>query len=178
MVAPRTQHPEHGSPSALRSPAGSRAGGFTLIELLAVAIIMGILAAVVVASLHVFVGKSQIVTADANLGRVSLAELSFANDFGSYTPDPTDLQGIGNDLTVVPGTHASNGPTVISLAVSTKGTLILVAKSQQGACRVTTRKPLSAGGTTSTSSLPSTVSCSADGALPSGQTALAPTSLR
>ncbi len=140
--------------------------GFTLIELMVVLAIASILAAFVGIGVRLLIGDASTASATGSIAEVQAAEAAFANGFGVYTPYPGDLQGIPNGTTVTSG--VSTGPSSVSIAVGTDGTLALTAQSKSGVCVAEQVTSESVGGSENSISLPTGTTCTAANALPSG----------
>jgi prepilin-type N-terminal cleavage/methylation domain-containing protein len=154
-----------------------RRRGFSLIEFVVAVVILVVLAAIGTFTYRAIINKSANVSAESSIGRVEQSELGFATSFGFFTPDPTDLQPApGNDITLTTGN--STGPSVVSIAVGTDGSLGIAALSTSGSCETENVADASSGQQPTLTTLASSAACSGASALASGIGAVSPTSVR
>ena len=71
--------------------------GFTLIELLIISAVIGILAAVVVPSVGIFLTTNNIAAANTEAANVKTAALSYLSNTGGFPPTSDDLSGATAD---------------------------------------------------------------------------------
>jgi prepilin-type N-terminal cleavage/methylation domain-containing protein len=152
---------------------GSRRA-YTLIEIVVVLVLLGILstAALVMGASNRDAAVDS--TGDLAARRVIQAQTTFSSNYGSYTPAPEDLSGVGRDLLVVVGEAVEGGD--VSISVGTGGTLAVAARSPTGGCFAYQVSPLNRGGTVTAVELMGT--CSSVAALPGDETAVAPVPIR
>lgn len=112
-------------------------------ELVTTMFVVGVLTVVVSMGSKSVLESNENRAADANVDRVLLAQQTFANLYGSYTGFPSDL-GLIDGLTAT--VDISDGPSVVSIALGTAGTLGIAAKQDDNICIMISAEPLAAGG--------------------------------
>ena len=108
----------NGRPS-LRTPKSAlRTHAFTLVEMLTVIAIIGILAAILIPTIHVIMDKARRATATADVSHLYQAATAYNLDFGAFPPDCTafwtSYNGAGQLVqsdNPFPGTANTNNPT-------------------------------------------------------------------
>jgi len=104
------------------------------------------------------------------VARVVATEQTFASAHGRFTPAPSQLFGLGRDLTVTDSASTSSG--VVSLAVSEDDTLVVAALGAEDTCFITSISSLSVGAEVSEWTLLET--CLTANFLPPGEVPLPP----
>lgn len=156
----------------------SRQGrGFTMIEVTITIVLLVVLATVGVSALRAVIDRSGDAAASATLDRAITAQRSFSNAYGSYASEPSDLKDLGRDLTVVLPPQSSTSTDVLSMAVGTKGTLVVAIRSKSGKCLLRSVTPLLAS-SKETASVTETSICLATDVLPPGESPRTPQTLR
>ncbi len=117
---------------------------FTLMEMVVAIMIIGMIGLIGFRYAASSATRSMSSTAKLSLSRVLTAEQVYASSRGSFTASPDELSGIGRDLTVV--SSASTSPQVVSLALSSGGTLALAVLASGGECFTLVSTPQELGG--------------------------------
>jgi len=143
---------------------------FTLLEMAVAIMLIGMISLIGFRSTTKSTTRSLASTAKLTLFRVLTAEQVYAASRGSFTASPDELSGIGRDLTVV--SSASTSPQVVSLALSSGGTLALTVLASGGECFTLVSTPLEIGGEVSEGTYSGT--CSAAVLLPDDEARVLP----
>lgn len=112
--------------------------GFTLIELMVVVLIIAILIAIAIPTFLGAQSKAKDRAAQSSLRNALTTEKTVYTDTQLYTTDATTLKA--NEPSLTFQTAASNGPKVVSVAVSADGdgnagqVVVMAAKSASGNC--------------------------------------------
>lgn len=117
---------------------------FTVTELLVALAVTAILATIAVPSFKAITKTGNDTQVRSTVDRAALAQVTFADAHGQFTPAPEDLLDLGRDLTVTAG--VSDGPTTVSIAVSSDGGLALAALAEDGVCLAEYRPAAASGG--------------------------------
>lgn len=123
--------------------------GFTLLEIMVVVLILAILAAAFGIGATAVARRGDQVAARAAAERVIAAQQGFASSWGTYTPDPDDLDVSSRDHTVITG-EVTEAQTV-SIAVGehvdnlTGGSLVTATLGPAGSCVAVWVGPLASG---------------------------------
>jgi prepilin-type N-terminal cleavage/methylation domain-containing protein len=113
-------------------PTKRTARGFTLVELSAALVVLGIVALVAISVSRQTGNRIRGIDGEVAIARVLSAEQAYASSRGAYTADPTQLAGIGRDITVITG--ASTASNIVSVAVLPDGALALASLGSDNEC--------------------------------------------
>lgn len=103
-----------------------------MLELTAALIVLAIVGLVALGLSQRVGNRISGVDAEAALARVLAAEQSYAASRGTYTADPSQLFGVGRDITVTTG--ASTTPGTVSIAVLPDGALAIASVGSDNEC--------------------------------------------
>lgn len=144
--------------------------GFTLLEMVATLFVIGIVSLLAFNMIAPAADESAAQPVHLTLSRVVAAEQVFAAGHGRFTPDPSQLDAVGRDISITTG--PSTGAEVVSLAVSQADTLVVAVLAMDGTCRISTTVSLPAGGRSSATTVDGP--CTAAAHLPAGEVAITP----
>jgi prepilin-type N-terminal cleavage/methylation domain-containing protein len=123
----------------------ARIRGFTLVELAAVIGMVGILATVATIAVIRAQANNEETQARQAIDAVTSAQIDFARRYGGYTAFPDDLAlPEGPALT----TSVSSSPRVVSVAISSDGTVGLASGNGRNRCVLRVLEPLMGGADT------------------------------
>jgi type II secretory pathway pseudopilin PulG len=145
-----------------------RIRAFSLIEMTVMLFIVALIGLISYSAVSSSSVESRSKLAHLAAARVLSAQQSFAAAHGRFTPDPTQLFGVGRDLTV--SASASTWSDIVSLAVSAEDTLVLAVAGAEGTCFVLVVSSMAAAAELTESI--STDTCLAASFLPGIETAL------
>jgi type II secretory pathway pseudopilin PulG len=139
----------------------------TVTELIVAFILLGLLAALAGFGVTQIAERSRAETASTALVVVFDAQVQFAGIYGTYTPSAGDLELPSTEITVVD--RPSLGPSEVSIAVGTDGTLALALENVDGGCVGILASSLGAGATRVPATFTSGSLCDARAILPAGE---------
>ena len=142
---------------------------FTLIELIVTMIILGIILALLAINvIGPVMASTRAKRAESTLTQVQTVEQLFARDWGTYSAWRADLNGLVSSLVIRNGS-VSRGPTEVSVAVGTSGTLAMAVAVDSSTCVFRRVAPLWQGGGSDDPGVAATAQCVAAAALPMGE---------
>jgi len=144
--------------------------GLTMLEVAAMLFVVGIISLVSYTAVSTGSVEARSRPSRLAVARVLATEQTFASAHGRFTPAPSQLVGLGRDLTVTDAASTSSG--VVSLAVSEEDTLVVAALGAEDTCFITSVASLSTGA--EVSEWTSLDTCLAANFLPTGEAPLPP----